>query len=385
MPISETPKVKFMEGDSTTNKIGEGAQIPVFICATGNTTPLSGIGKFSKYSETQAETNLANNPGLISQTTTGTGANSVSTTDTSSFVLDVLEDFFEESLKINSNDVGVPYIYFKDMGTTALTGTSDWATAMADVKAKRDVQVEAYLFKKTDTVENIKAILVSALEKLSIDNKKGNPRMIYYTIEEDDNCSKLKQLTASTGIQNSRAIPIHPEKMGKILAKICYTPYYEEPGYTEFRTIAPGTLTQRTEEEEWDLESHGITFARDEITNSNIYPKINLAVSSAFAKAEDERPKDCKVHHRRNVDQLIREAVDIVYPQVKRNEIQVNLSQVQADLDNLVREKIKAGYMKEGTFLEVLELEEDPSKLVIKGAGLPINATELIELTVAVG
>lgn len=372
MPIRETPKVKFIEGDSTTNKIGTGAQIPIFICATKNSTPLAGIGKFTKYSETQAATNLSTDPGLI-------------TDDTSEFVLGVLKDFFDESLKINSTDIGVPYIYFKDMGNTALTGTEAWTNAMKDVKAKRDAQVEAYIFQSTDTVAAIKSILVSALERVKADNEKGNPRIIYYTIEGDDK-TKLKQLTnASTGIQDSRLAPILPEKMGKILAKICCTPYYEEPGYTVFRTISPGTLTQRTDEEELELQNAGIVFARDEITNSSIYPKINLAVSSAFAADENSRPNDSLLHHRRNTDQLIREAVDIVYPQLKRNETQVNLTQVQADLDVLVREKIRAGYMKNGTFIDVVESEEDPFKLVITGKALPVNATELIELTVYVG
>ena len=377
MPISETPKVKFLEGDSTTNKIGTGAQIPIFICATKNTTPLPGIGKFSKYSETQAATNLTENPGLISKTDDAQ--------DTSAFVLGVLEDFFEESLKVNSNDIGVPYIYFKDMGTTALTGNAAWTTAMQEIKAKRDVQVEAYLFQSTDTTANIKAILTSALARVKEDNKKGNPRIIYYTIEGADK-AKLKELTnATTGIQDSRIAPIMPEKMGKILAKICCTPHYEEPGYTEFRTIPAGTLTQRTDEEELELQNAGIICARDEITNSSIHPKINLAVSSAFAADENSRANDCLLHHRRNTDQLIREAVDIVYPQLKRNETQVNITQVQADLDVLVREKIRAGHMKTGTFMDVIESEENPFKLIITGKSLPVNSSDLIEMTVYVG
>ena len=91
------------------------------------------------------------------------------------------------------------------------------------------------------------------------------------------------------------------------------------------------------------------------------------------------------MHHRRNTDQLIREAVDIVYPQLKRNETQVNITQVQADLDVLVREKIRAGHMKTGTFMDVIESEENPFKLIITGKSLPVNSSDLIEMTVYVG
>ena len=47
--ITETPKVRYYEGDSNPGLSGEGAQIPIFIGITGNQSPTQGIQKFKSF------------------------------------------------------------------------------------------------------------------------------------------------------------------------------------------------------------------------------------------------------------------------------------------------------------------------------------------------
>ena len=86
-------------------------------------------------------------------------------------------------------------------------------------------------------------------------------------------------------------------------------------------------------EEELALQDAGIIFIRDEIANSEIHPRINLAVSSAFATTPESRPNDALLHARRNVDNLVRRVYDTLYSQLKRNETETNLSFLQSIAD----------------------------------------------------
>ena len=179
-------------------------------------------------------------------------------------------------------------------------------------------------------------------------------------------------------IQNKRVGLIEPKYFGKTVAKICTTPYWEEPGYTDFRSITPGEFGDRTPEEELALQDAGIIFIRDEIANSEIHPRINLAVSTAFATNPDNRPNDALLHARRNVDNLVRRVYDTLYSQLKRNETETNLSFLQSDIDVVVEEEICKGYMMDGTELEVLESETNPYDLKVEGVAVPVNSTLLI-------
>ena len=84
----------------------------------------------------------------------------------------------------------------------------------------------------------------------------------------------------------------------------------------------------------------------------------------------------------RNVNQLIRDAMEVVYPQLKRRETETFIQEVQADLDLLCTNKIKAGYMKEGTKVTAVEYKDSPAKLKLKIKASPVNITGLIETTV---
>lgn len=370
MAITETPKVRYIESDSNPNLTGEGAQIPVFIGYSGNTTPIAGIQKFKTYTAAaKTSTPTAGQTGGIGTTTTGNP------------LLSTIKEFFEEAKKVQEGDITVPYIYVIDLGAKGESVTaSTWTNAMSLAKTVREAQVEVYVgFEKADTAQVIVPIMESAYESCKEDSTKGNPRNIYFTVTgtTDEELMAFTDDTSGDGkfILHSRVGLAEPECFGKTIANICCTPYYEEPGYSDFRTIKQGIFNKRTDEEMDDLQAAGIIFIADEMAGSEIHTRINLAVSTAFAENEDARPNDSLFHARRNVDQLVREVYAILFKQLKRNETQINLAYLQTDVNNIIKSKIKDGYMMEGTELTVTEVETNPYSLKVDGVAIPVNST----------
>lgn len=375
MAITQTPKVIYSESQYNPTLGGDGAEIPIFIGITNNGTPASGIQKYRNY---DACAKTVANGGIGTDTTTNP-------------LLACLKDFFAENIKLDNDDLCVPYVYVIDLGTGKTTGqspvlkTADWTDAMASAKKKREVTAEVYVgFQKTDTAAAIIPIMEAAVTSINTETNRGNPRICYFTVAgmNDSELGALTDESQSKYIQNSRVGLCEPALFGKTLARIFTTHYSEEPGYDEYRSVSPGTFSERTESAENTVQADGIIFNHDEKPGTHEYPKLNLAVSTSFAKSASSRPNDCLLHARRNVDQLIRETFDVVYPQLKRNETQVHLSYTQAALDNLVNEKIKAGYMMPGTKLTAKESETDAYDLEVEGVAVPVNATELINVSV---
>lgn len=366
--ITETPKVRYYESDSNPGLSGEGAQIPIFIGLTGNTSPTVGIQKFKSYAA--AERTITNG--------------GIGTDPATNPLLAVLKDFFTEGRKNEAEDIGIPYVYVIDLGNIGVTETADvkkWTDAMEIAKAKREITAEVYVgFKATDDKAKVISILTSALDSIKDDNEYGNPRIAYttfigatdaqlmaYTDDEQDNY-----------IQNTRLGLCEPKYFGRILAKIMTTPYYEEPGYTDFRSISPGEFNNRTPTIENNMQDAGIIFIKDELAGSEIHPRINLAVSTAFAAGQDARPNDCLLHARRNVDQLIREVYVALYKQIKRNETETNIIYCQTDVDVIVNKFLDAGHMMEGTAINVIESNANPYRLIADGVSVPVNSTLFI-------
>ena len=127
--ITERPKIISKEQDANALNIGDGGEIPIFISPTLNSTPLADIGKFIKYKD-------------CNKTVANGG---IGTADTN-YLLPILKDFFDESLKINNDDLGVPYIYVKDLGEAVPATATPWTNAIRDAKIKNEVRVEAYVF-----------------------------------------------------------------------------------------------------------------------------------------------------------------------------------------------------------------------------------------------
>lgn len=372
--ISETPKIKVYKEDSSKLLTGEGGEVPIFIGATGNSSPNSAILEFKNYKEATAAPN-ATKPGIGPEAATN-------------YMLPIIKDFLEETFKINSDDIGVPHIFVKDLGEATAATAAPWTTAKEDSRKKADIQVEAYVFKSTDALDKIIDILTAVAASLKEDTRKGKPRIAYATVQGWTD-EQLKTLTQGTNevTKNIRDVDIaiiEYHKFGKQLARICTTPYYDEPGYYEYRSVSAGTFTERTDDEEEELQEKGIIFSHDEKPGKIPYPKINLAVSTAHAIPEDERPKLSLIHANRNVNQLIRDAMEVIYPQLKRRETETFIQEVQADLDLLCGDKIKAGYMKEGTEVTAVEYLDSPYTLKLKVKASPVNITGIIETTVYV-
>lgn len=373
--LTETPKIKYGEIESNPTPNGDGAEIPVIIGITNNQTPATGILKFKNY--TSAAKSVANG--------------GIGTDPTTNPVLNYLKGFFDENVKKESDDLTVPYVYVIDLGTGKTSGQSPvldntaWTAAFASAKIKRDAQAEVLVgFKKTDGAAAIIPLVESALEKITEDGLKGNPRILYYAVD-GMSMTELAALTDSEQskyVQSSRVALVGPfAEFGITCARIFTTHFSEEPGYGEYRSVSPGTFTERTDDDEDDIQNAGIIFNRDEKPGKSIHPKICLAVSTSFAKNADNRPNDCLLHARRNVDQLIRDAFEVLYPQLKRNETEINLSYLQADIDNLVSEKREAGYMMEGTYIDVKESASNPDDLLVEGVAVPVNSTKLIRFS----
>ena len=373
--LVETPKIKYFETESNPTPNGDGAEIPVIIGITGNSTPASGVLKFKNY--TAAAKTVANG--------------GIGTDPATNPVLKFLKGFFEENIKKESDDLTVPYVYVIDLGTGKTSGQTPtldnaaWTAAFATAKIKRDAQAEVLVgFQKTDTAAKIIPIIEAGLAKIKEDAKKGNPRILYYSVDgmTMTELAALNDAEQANYVQDPRVGLVGPfDEFGITCARIFTTHFSEEPGYGEYRSIPAGTFTERTDDEEDEIQNNGIIFNRDEKPGKSVHPKICLAVSTAFAKNPDNRPNDCLLHARRNVDQLIRDAFEVLYPPLKRNETEVNLSYLQADIDTLVSEKKEAGYMMEGTYIDVKESESNPFDLDAEGVAVPVNSTELIRFT----
>ena len=104
--LVETPKIKYFETESNPTPNGDGAEIPVIIGITGNSTPASGVLKFKNY--TAAAKTVANG--------------GIGTDPATNPVLKFLKGFFEENIKKESDDLTVPYVYVIDLGTGKTSG-----------------------------------------------------------------------------------------------------------------------------------------------------------------------------------------------------------------------------------------------------------------------
>lgn len=366
MSIERTPGVDYYELDSNPSWTGEGAEIPIIIGLTEGTISTLSIQKFKNYA-------------ACNKTVANGGIGIGETNPVRLF----LKNFFEETQKTQSDDISVPYVYVIALGSTATN--QKWLEAMALAKTKREVQVEAFVglqgvtTEGTTTFTNVISIMSSAETSITNDSKQGNPRIGYYSVDGITD-AQIVSLTDDTGasgsfLQKSRIILCEPTSFAKDVARVCVTPYYDEPGFYEFRTISTGVYNKRTDAQELTLQNAGILFVRDELTRIKTYPKINLAVSTAFAKDPSDRPNDALLHARRNTDNLIRRIYDVCYTQLKRNETETNLCHLQTDIDTIVDEEISKGRMMKGTQVLVNESNSDPYSLTVDGNAVPVNST----------
>ena len=383
MPITKLPGVYYTENVEF-ELVGEGSKIPVFIGYTGNKatndhkTDGTQILTYSRWSEVNA--------------TVEKGGLGAYTDDTTNLLLKTLKEFFEESALTTSADVGVPYIYVIDLGDA--TSKDNWLTALSTAKAKAEATVEVYVgeekisgdYKFTDFLEAAYTSIITESHALKL---KIGLTTKFDVADDITSTSVDKPLIALTnnesGIQRRRISIIEPYLFGKTVARICLTPYNIEPGFYEYRSVTPGTFIDRTPAEQLALQDAGIIFNRDEVLTSETYPKINLAVTTAFAS--NPRPADALLHARCNADNLLLKVFDTIYPQIKNNETATNFSYLQTQIDKLIDDEIEAENMikydektGEGTRLLLAESDNDPYDAILSGQIQPVNCTVAIEV-----
>lgn len=385
MPITKLPGVYYDE-NVTYELTGEGSKIPVIIGATGNTATddykVDGtvIRKFSNWEDVNKAT-TAETPGIgiWSKTTTN---------QLSKF----LHEFFEEArLQVNS-DIGVPYIYVIDVGDGK--AKQSWLNALDLAKTKLDATIEIYVGADAITSYELKAFLDGAYAGIKEGTKDLDLRCAFttkgYGSPDTVTDAQLIALTAeSTGVQYSRIGICEPLFFGKTMARICCTPSNTEPGFYEYRSVEPGQFKDRTKAEMLALQNAGIIFNRDEHINGNVYPKINLCVSTSFAATT--RPADSLFHARFNADALLREVFEACYNQIKANESATNLAYLQTRINKIVNDKVSAEEMikydektESGTKLIVNQSDADPYSLIITGQMQPQKCTVAIEVEATV-
>jgi hypothetical protein len=307
-----------------------------------------------------------------------------------------LQEFFEESkLQVNS-DIGVPYVYVIDVGDGKTKQA--WLNALDLAKTKLDATIEVYVGADAIQSYDLKAFLDGAYEGVmgsrgikpetqDLDLRCAFTTKGYLNPSSVTDAQLIALTNETTGVQYSRIGICEPLLFGKTVARICCTPSNTEPGYIEYRSVKPETFKERTKTEMMALQNAGIIFNRDEHINGKVYPKINLCVSTSFAKPIGSRDADALFHARFNADSLLREIFEACYHQIKANESATNLAYLQTRLNKIVNDRVAAeDFIKydekteTGTKLVVNQSDADPYSLIITGQMQPQKCSVAIEV-----
>ena len=372
MPITKRPGVYFNE--TTEYELqGNGGKIPVWIGKTGNTAATgykvdgTQINTFSSWNEINRS--IANG-GIGTDTTTNP-------------LLAALKEFFEEAEIQTTEDIGIPYIYVIDVG--AGTSKDVWLTALTTAKTAIDAIIEFYVGAEniSDTGYTLPDFINAAYASISTETARLSLRTGFTTKANATDSELIALNPSSGGILKSRIGIIEPLKFGKHAARLCCTPYYIEPGFLEYRTVEPGEFKSRTDAEILALQNAGIIFGADEVVSDLVVCRINLAVSTAFAK--NPRPADSLFHARFNADNLLRNVFKAVFTQVKANEAASYIVKAQTKVDAVIDEEVRLERMipyntetGDGTRLTLVESDSNPYDMELKGQIQGINCTTAI-------
>jgi len=199
----------------------------------------------------------------------------------------------------------------------------------------------------------------------------------------DEYCERLEFI--SREVQSSRIGIVDGTYFGRTIARICSTPYYIEPGYLPFMSIGTGVFEERSDDNRDSLFSAGLIFGEDDYTLSIVTPRICATTSTAWGiEDHDMRSTDALIHARRNVDYHIRKILNIIAPQLKRNETSVTLRYVQNQIDLYLDNELRRGTIMAYS-VKVTESSYNPYKLLVKGKITPVNSTLAIEFENTVG
>ena len=358
---------------------GTGGKIPVWIGKTNNTGTAdykvdgTQILHFNDF--TEVNRSIANG--------------GIGTDKDTNPLLGVLEEFFEETKVKAAEDIGVPEVYVIDVGE----GTSKdvWLAALTTAKTARKAIIEFYYGADsiTDTGYTLPDFINAAHASIVTETANLNLRTGFTTKIGATDAQLIALNPPVGGILKSRVNIMEPDKFGKLAARLCCTPYYLEPGFLPFRTVGPEEFTQRTDEKITDLQNAGIIIGADEVIGDMVVTRINLGVSTSYAK--DPRPADALLHHRFNADNLLRNVFKAIFPQIKANETVTYIAQAQTNVNDVVDEEVRLGRMipynsttGEGTKLTLKEHDSNPYDMILEGPIQGINATHAIYVSVTI-
>lgn len=428
MQIDRLPGLYYDE-NVTYELSGIGSKIPIFIGVTGNTasdeykTDGTVALKFTNKTKALADVTKTNETvnGKVKYwyETTGIGKYydevSGEVINSNNLLAKTIYEFYEEARLLNNADIGVPYIYVIDLGTGV--NLEHWKNALKTAKTLLDASVEIYVGAsvKTEgegenqtktiklpcntTLQGFMATVSHGLATTDIIDDYGlegsakNLDLRYAFASFESTNDRISDDTLLKGLTDnfwhSRIGFVEPLLFGKTMARICCTPNNTEPGYYTYRSVDPGVFHNRSKAEMLDLQNHGIIFNSDEHINDKIYPKINLCVSSAFAR--NPRPADALFHARFNADALLRDVFEACYTQIKANESATNIAYLQTRINKLVNDRVSAEEMikwneKEGTGTKLIvsQTTEDPYRLIVSGQIHPVKCTIAILINATV-
>lgn len=316
----------------------------------------------------------------------------------------VLKDFFlENSYYSQADNLGVNAVMILPIPETATV--QDFLDAYKVLRKYRKITAIGCLGISDANLPNLGVALRTYLVE---DQQEGQLKIVYIKAPERDvennesiatyagRIAKLNQKhTEGTGANaqekdganSSRIAFIEPKHYGTLLAKICNTYYYIEPGYLPINSLAVGEFEVLSNDERDMLCMSGLIFGEDDVLLPTAVPRICLGVSSSFgrpfsatADGYETRPADALLHARRNVDHHVREVLGILAYQLKRNETSVTIDYIKNQVMSYFEGELAKGTIQAYSF-NVGESSYNPYCLLVNGAIVPVNSTLAIEFS----
>ena len=327
----------------------------------------------------------------------------------SSEVKKVLKEFFLENSYYSADDnLGVNSVLVIPIPTTT-TGTGQNTIPHPNVDDFKDAYKLLRKFRRVNAigligVSNPQNIGVTLKQYLVEDQERGVLRIAYIKAPERGSdetvtayatrianiCQTHNEVisgdtTQVEGVNSSRICLVEPTHYGTLLAKICNTEYYLEPGYLPINSLSIGEFDILSDDERDKLCMSGLIFGEDDVILPVTVPRICLGVSTSFGRPYSEnatgyesRLADSLLHARRNVDHHVREVLSILAYQIKRNETSVNLTYLKNQVMNYFEKELGNGTIMAYSF-NVTESQYNPYCLLVTGEIVPVNSTLAIK------
>lgn len=186
-------------------------------------------------------------------------------------------------------------------------------------------------------------------------------------------CDRIQNI--SQNVQSSRVALVDKPFLGRIIARICSTPYYIEPGYLPIMSVPVGTFRELDKDQRDLLFASGLIFGEDDYTLPTVTPRICIGATTAWGVSDIElRPPDALLHARRNVDHHVRNILKILASQIKRNETSVTIRYIEPEIDLYLNDELSKGTLQEYK-VGVKESSYNPYTILASGNMTPVNST----------